>query len=330
MISLAKIDLEKLTQIPLFRDQEKKVLTRLTKILKEEKYPPGAEIFSEGTVGNALYIILSGEVLITKIINKKTGEKKPLAVLGQGDFFGEMSLLEDKPRSASANAKTEVELLLLPRNEFQNLLHSEPEIAVTHLFALNNQLSARLRRTSQELTLLFETGRIIGAAKSLNEMCTLLLERLLEGIPQSEAGFFALENEYTDEYEIIATQGLPEELIRPLSPKEPLIAYFLSRINTASIWLNENYASFEEQILSSSGLKDYAVQSILALPLVGENELLGIIVLLNFEERHIFKKEDWQLLAAVGSEVIPAIQIRRYREEEKARERLARARERIV
>ncbi|HCJ65899.1 MAG TPA: hypothetical protein DHV62_00880 [Elusimicrobia bacterium] len=322
--------MEKLMQLPLFREQEKKVLTRLIKILQEKKYPAGAEIFSEDSIGETLYIILSGEVLITKIINKKTGEKKPLAILGQGDFFGEMSLLEDKPRSASASAKTEVELLLLPRKEFQTLLHSEPEIAATYLFALNNQLSARLRRTSQELTLLFETGRIIGQGKSLNEMCNLLLERLLEGIPQSEAGFFALENEYTDEYEIIAAQGLSEDLIQPLPPEEPLIAYFLNRIKTSSIGLNEDYVFFEEQVLSSSRLKNYVAQSILALPLVDKNELLGIIILLNFKEQHIFKKEDWQLLSAVGSQIVPAIQITRYHEEEKARERLARARERVV
>lgn len=298
--------------------------------MEEVKYPEGTEIFPEGSVGEALYIIFSGEVLITKIINKKTGETKPLALLSKGDFFGEMSLLEDKPRSASAIAKSAVVLLRLARKEFQTLLHSEPEIAGTFLFALNNQLSARLRHTSQELTLLFETGRIIGAGKSLKEMCILLLERLLEGIPQSETGFFALENEYTNEYEIIALPGLPQELTQPLSPEEPLIAYFLRRIRTSPPWLNEDFTTLSEQVLSRSIFRDYGIQSILALPLAEKDRLFGLIVLLNFKERNIFRKEDFQLLLAVGSQVIPAIQIARYREEEKARERLARARERII
>ncbi len=330
MISLANIKLERITQLSLFKEQEKKVLLRLSKILEEEKYAAGSEIFAEGSVGEIIYIILSGEVLITKIVNKKTGEKKPLAILGQGDFFGEMSLLEDKPRSASAIAKSEVDLLLLPRKEFLNLLHSEPEIAATYLFALNNQLSARLRHSSQELALLFETGRVIGAGKNLSAMCSLLLERVMEGIPKSEAGFFALENEYTNEYELVAAKRLPEELNRPLSPEEPLIVYFLERIKANSFWLTEEFLSFQADVLSHSGLGRFGIRSTLVLPLANRDKLLGLIALFNLKEQNVFKKEDFQLLLGVGTQVVPAIEIAHYREEEEARERLARAKERVL
>lgn len=329
MSDLTKIELNKLIQLPIFKGQEKKVLEELTKILEEVKYPQGTEIFAEGSTGDALYIILSGEVLIAKLINIKTDEKKPLALFKQGDFFGEMSLLEYKPRSASALAKTEVDLLRLPRKEYQNLLRSKPEIAANFLLALNYQLSARLRHTSKELTLLFDTGKIIGMGKSLREMCSLLLERIHEGIPQSEASFFALKNDYTDEYEIIASRSLSQEKIQPLSPDDPLILYSFKQLKNPSVWLTEDFASVQDQSIIIHDFRGQQVQSVLVFPLREKGKFLGLVTLFNFSKQNAFTKEDLQLLAAVGSQVTPAIEIANYLEEEKARERLARAKERI-
>lgn len=269
-------------------------------------------------------------MLIIKTINKETGETKLLALLEKGDFFGEMSLLEDKPRFASAVAKTEVTLLRLPRKEFENLFNSEPRVALKQLFALINQLSARLRHTSEELTLLFEIGRIIGSQRSLSEICSLILRQLKEVIPGTEAGFFALENEFTEEYEIVAAQGLAEEFLNPLPPEDPLINYFLK--GKEYLLIN----NWDEKLPFSPQERFYIGKSILAVSLLSKNLLLGrpdklfgLIVLLNYEEKNAFQKEDLQLLSAVASQVASTVHIIRYQEEEKARERLARARERI-
>lgn len=268
-------------------------------------------------------------MLITKTINKETGETKPLALLEKGDFFGEMSLLEDKPRFASAVAKTEVKLLRLPRKEFENLFNSEPRVALKQLFALINQLSARLRHTSEELTLLFEIGRIIGSQRSLSEICSLILRQLKEVIPGIEAGFFALENEFTEEYEIVSAQGV-REIPGFLLPEDPIISYFLE--GKEYLLIN----NWDEKSLFFPREQFYIGKSILAVPLLSKNlflgkpsKLFGLIVLLNYEEKNAFRKEDLQLLSAVASQVASTIHIIRYQEEEKARERLAQARERI-
>lgn len=318
------LSIEKLTSLPLFKDQEKKVLKDLAGILKEKQYPRGIQIFTEGAFGDALYVILSGEVLITKIVNRKTGETKPLALLREGDFFGEMALIEDKPRSASAVAKGEVQLLCLAKEDFQQLLLSKPAVAAKMLFSLINQLSARLRQASREVSLLFETGRIIGSRRNLQEMGNLILDRLLEVISSSEAGFLALENEFSQEYEIIAARGLPAELTQALQPEDSLVGHFLKT--------RSEYILSEEgkRYLPGYDSRGLPPRSILAVPLTRENKLFGLIVLLNFKREGVFRQEDLQLLSAVASQVTSAVSLGRYQEEERARERLARAREEKV
>ena len=101
-------------------------------------------IFEEGDLGMEMYIVQEGQV---EVLKKFKGEDRPLAELGQGDFFGEMSILEDLPRTASARAKTECTLLEINGSTFDQMLRKNPEIAVRML----RKLSRRLRDTDQLL-----------------------------------------------------------------------------------------------------------------------------------------------------------------------------------
>ncbi len=101
--------------------------------LKEGEY-----IFREGDLGTEMYIINEGKV---EILNEVGGEEQLLAVLEKGDFFGEMSVLEDLPRAASARALTDVRLLQINGSTFDQLLQGNPEIAVRMM----RKLSRRLR-----------------------------------------------------------------------------------------------------------------------------------------------------------------------------------------
>ena len=96
-------------------------------------------IYSAGDVDPRMYIIHEGEVEVTKKIGPR---KRRLAVLERGDFFGEMSLLEDLPREASARALTDCRLLPIDASTFDRMLRRYPEIAVRML----RSLSRRLRR----------------------------------------------------------------------------------------------------------------------------------------------------------------------------------------
>ena len=107
--------------------------------LKEGEY-----VFREGELGTEMYIINEGKV---EILNEVGGEEQLLAVLEKGDFFGEMSVLEDLPRAASARALTEVRLLQINGSTFDQLLQGNPEIAVRMM----RKLSRRLRETDELL-----------------------------------------------------------------------------------------------------------------------------------------------------------------------------------
>jgi len=120
------------------------------------KLPPGTTIFSEGDVGTEMFVIQSGSVEIAKRVKD---EMKTLSVLEKGDFFGEMSILEDVPRTADAIARTDVELVKINQATFDEMLRHNGEIAVRML----RKLSRRLRET----TLLLEQST--GIAPSLEE-----------------------------------------------------------------------------------------------------------------------------------------------------------------
>ncbi len=104
-------------------------------------HPMGDIIFSEGEIGTEMYIIQSGTVELLKEIG---GETRVLATLEKGDFFGEMSVLEDLPRTASARAKTDVELVRINGATFDAMLKSNTEIAIRMM----RKLSRRLREVT--------------------------------------------------------------------------------------------------------------------------------------------------------------------------------------
>ena len=107
-------------------------------------HPMGDIIFSEGEIGTEMYIIQSGVVELFKTI---AGESRVLATLEKGDFFGEMSVLEDLPRSASARAKSDVEVVRINGAMFDTMLRSNTEIAIRMM----RKLSRRVRDVSTML-----------------------------------------------------------------------------------------------------------------------------------------------------------------------------------
>jgi CRP-like cAMP-binding protein len=112
---------------------------------------PGEVIFREGDLGTEMYIIQEGKI---EIFNELTEETQILAVLEKGDFFGEMSVLDDMPRAATARALTDVKLLQINGSTFDQMLRTNPEIAVRMM----RKLSRRLRETDELLKATLGTG----------------------------------------------------------------------------------------------------------------------------------------------------------------------------
>lgn len=107
-------------------------------------FEAGETIFRESEIGTEMYVVHDGSVEIVKHFK---GEDRKLGVLTQGDFFGEMSILEDMPRKTSARASAATKLVPINRTTFDQILKKNPEVAVRMM----RKLSRRLRETDQML-----------------------------------------------------------------------------------------------------------------------------------------------------------------------------------
>ncbi|MGH2417917.1 MAG: cyclic nucleotide-binding domain-containing protein [Candidatus Limnocylindria bacterium] len=127
---------QQLASVPLLAGLDARIRRRLAETGKRRTYDADEEIVREGSTGTALYIVLSGKGRVVR-----GGEA--LGEVGAGDFFGELALIEEHPRSASVIAANETECLLFPAWEFTALLEEHPEIAVPIMRALIARLHRR-------------------------------------------------------------------------------------------------------------------------------------------------------------------------------------------
>ncbi len=122
-----------LSNVPLFSQLSRRDLTRLAKATVDRRFAKGDIIVKEGDQAVAFYIIARGKAEVTK-------GGRTLATLKEGDFFGEMSLLDGYLRSASVRAAEDTECLVLSRWDFLAELRSSPHIAVAMLPVLSRRL----------------------------------------------------------------------------------------------------------------------------------------------------------------------------------------------
>jgi CRP-like cAMP-binding protein len=143
--------------LPLFQDLTSADRRVLADLGERRKVPAGTVLFQEGAPGDALYVIMSGEVRVIRVV-PGTGEEV-LAVLSPGSTCGEMALIDDYPRSATAVAEGDATLLVISKAAFATLLHERPALAAKILRALCRSLSARLRETNDKIGSLFKMAR---------------------------------------------------------------------------------------------------------------------------------------------------------------------------
>lgn len=130
-----------LETIPLFRHLQPAELAALRRIAQERRFAGGQEIFREDGPGDGIYFVKDGLVEISAGV----GTRRVFSRLGAGEIFGEMAVLEQRPRSATAAAVQATEVYFLPRDEMLVFLQNSPALA----FALLQQISHRLREFNQ-------------------------------------------------------------------------------------------------------------------------------------------------------------------------------------
>jgi len=166
---------ELLRNVPIFSELNEADVATLAKVATRRRYPKDTVVFFENEEGDFFFMILEGRIKVT--ILGDDGREIILSVLSAGDFFGEMALLDNEPRSATAIAVEESELLSLHRTDFQNVIADNRGI----MSALIRILTARLRRANHQistLALLDVYGRV---ARVMLDMAREEGKRLKDG-----------------------------------------------------------------------------------------------------------------------------------------------------
>ena len=139
------MSIDSLNSIPLFLDLDDVELANVEEHCTPRKYPKNSMVILEEEFGDIIFIILTGTIKITRVNDE--GKEVILALLGSGEIFGEMAILDGEARSANALAQEDCELLAIQKSEFLNLLRRNFKIS----FALMRELAKRLRKSDQQI-----------------------------------------------------------------------------------------------------------------------------------------------------------------------------------
>jgi len=279
---------------------------RILKLCRRQRYREGEVIVKEGTPGEAFYIVESGRVLITKKTEEK--EDKVLAILEEGDFFGEMSLLDRGPHSADARAMGDTGIIVIERRLFENMLKTDYRTATNLLLAISKILSERLRSSTEELVALYETGKIIGSSEDLQELISRTFKVLLDATGSS-SGLFMLKNQFTGQMEIRdsrAVKGIEDKLVQSLLA------------DSAGSLVN-NLEQNEE--IKGKIRAEVKIASFISSPLKTRERVIGFI-LLGKEFPGGYEKRNLSLLFAVSNQIATAVENAIFSEEVRARKKL--------
>jgi CRP-like cAMP-binding protein len=136
-----------LREVRLFKDIAEPELTTLAGSLRECPLKRGQVLFREGEVGEEMFVVLRGSIVISKPVTGRV--EQVLARIGPGDFFGEMSLFDRSPRSATIQADSDATLLALDREAMRRLTEQSPRAAAAFFHALVQEFIERLRASGK-------------------------------------------------------------------------------------------------------------------------------------------------------------------------------------
>lgn len=163
---MKEFTLKLLKEIPILSDLKDEEILEIYNISSIKKYEKDEIVLMQHEPGDSLFILLRGKVKV--VLFSKDGKEVILSTLGAGDYFGEMSLLDGKPRSASVIASENSEFAILKRDNFIKLIKNYPNIALKLLSEFSNRLRTADKKISS-LALMDVYGRIARAIMELAE-----------------------------------------------------------------------------------------------------------------------------------------------------------------
>lgn len=307
---------EALTGITALQTMDVAALARLADVLEEREFVDGQPVFAEGSLGDAMYFISSGAVRIEKRTGTSAGAHKTLAILEAGDYFGEMALFDQQPRSASAVAAGATRTFRLSTAAFGTLHGSAGHAGLSVLFAMIRTAGERIRRLNAQVVVYDEIGKAIGESKTLEQLLEVVLRQLCQAA-LADWGLVVLRSQFSDRLELRSTVNL--ELTA--SQKEAIGASqgFLSPA------FREAQGRLVRNLDGEEPFKDcvrigFEAASLLTMPVAVEGQVLGLITL-GAREPGQFDLNDLNLARGVARQAAQAILNARHREEDQARAR---------
>jgi CRP-like cAMP-binding protein len=181
-------------------------LKSLADLMEPLAVEDGQTFIVEGAKSDGLYYVVSGRVRVAKKLGE--GGEKDLAFAGPGECMGEMEILRGGVRSASAYAVGRVELLRLKADDLKRWLEADPAVAARFFAGMAETQSGRLRRTSDEVALLYDLSQLLLTPQATaNVLLTHALRRVtphLQGAWSSEARAY---NQFENEMDLVARHG---------------------------------------------------------------------------------------------------------------------------
>jgi CRP/FNR family transcriptional regulator, cyclic AMP receptor protein len=310
---------EELKHIAVLKAMDGDALVRLTAALEEKEYGDGQAVFAEGDPGDSMYFIAKGCIRVEKRAQATGVTHKTLAVLEAGDYFGEMALLDQQPRSASAVAMGGARILRLSKAAFDEMQGKGGVAGMSVLFAMIRTSSERIRRLSAQVVVYDEVGKAIGESRDLQALLDVILQQL-SAATFADWGMLVLRSQFSDRLEL---RGETNLTLTPPQREAVLNAQgFLGPVLQNP--QDQLVASLDEQEpFKSCARLGFETASLLLSPITVEGRLLGLIVL-GGNERSQFDLNALNLVRGVARQAAQAILNARHREEEQARSRHSR------
>ncbi|MBA4311384.1 MAG: hypothetical protein C0417_02025 [Chlorobiaceae bacterium] len=293
--------------------------------MEEKQFPAGTVILEDNANGSELYLLVEGRVTIVK--QTKTGENKMLALLHNGDFFGELELIDGRARSARVTALDNCTVYTLDKNDFDALLIKNHPFALRvmqvlslRLRATNNHFISELEKHTQQwkqevdkLENLIEATKNVNSTLDLDKLLKIILDTALK-IVDGDRGTLYLVDEPKKELWSKLFVGKERVTIK-LPIGKGIAGYVAATGDTLNIEEAYTDPRFNPAIDKKSG---YRTKSILCMPLKNkEKKIVGVLQLLN-KRKGIFTQDDEHFLRALSIHAAIAIENARLYESEKA------------
>jgi CRP-like cAMP-binding protein len=310
---------EELKQIAVLQAMDGEALARLAAALEQKDYADGQTVFAEGDPGDSMYFIVRGCIRIEKRAQAATAVHKTLTVLETGDYFGEMALLDQKPRSASAVAAGAATVLRLSKEAFDQMQAKSSAAGMSVLFAMIRTSSERIRRLSAQLVVYDEVGKAIGESRDLQTLLDVILQQL-SSATHADWGLLLLRSQFSDSLELRgqANLALTATQREAVTNGQGFLGPVLRNSADRLVPCFDDEESFK-----SCARLGFETASLLLSPITVEGQLLGLVVLGGNERGH-FDLNALNLARGVARQAAQAVLNARHREEEQARSRHSR------